>query len=134
MTSKIIAILIVIIALGAGIAFLLKPAKDDSVLTPDPAGFLDNSPVAVTVVMDGEKFIPEMVTIKKGEKVRWINQDTNQHWPASDLHPTHAIYPEFDPLEGVPPGKSWTFAFTKIGTWKYHDHLHPLTRGVIEVK
>jgi hypothetical protein len=55
-------------------------------------------------------------------------------WPASDLHPTHGIYPEFDPQDGIPADEKWTFQFLKSGSFKYHDHLNPFFRGIIFVK
>ncbi len=88
---------------------------------------------SLTVVMNDEGFVPENFTITKNTKVIWVNRGTISHWPASDFHPTHGIYPEFDPLEPVLPGQSWVFVFKKVGDWRYHDHLLPLIRGVINV-
>jgi len=53
--------------------------------------------------------------------------------PASDLHLTHGIYPEFDPQEPIDPKNSWSFQFLKFGKWKFHDHLNPYYRGIINV-
>lgn len=86
------------------------------------------------VRMNAEGFFPESVRIKKGQSVTWLNEGGQPHWPASDLHPTHGIYPEFDPQEPITPGESWTFTFTKLGVWRYHDHLRPILRGIIEVR
>ena len=55
-------------------------------------------------------------------------------WPASDLHPTHSLYSEFDPGEPFESGKAWAFTFDKPGQWGYHDHLKPNHRGVVTVE
>lgn len=86
-----------------------------------------------TVTMKTDSFDPETLTIQKCTKVTFVNQDTVSRWPASNLHPTHGIYPEFDPLKPVEAGKEWSFVFDKVGNWKYHDHLIPSLRGTIAV-
>ncbi len=87
----------------------------------------------VVVLMKADSFDPEILTIKRGTTVEFKNVDTNAHWPASDIHPTHTIYPEFDPQKPIDAGTSWSFIFEKVGSWKDHDHLVPSTRGVIIV-
>lgn len=89
--------------------------------------------VQAEVFMKPDVFEPETLTIKKGATVEFKNEDSQARWPASNIHPTHGIYPEFDPKEPVEPGKSWSFKFDKVGSWKYHDHLIPYIRGVIVV-
>lgn len=86
----------------------------------------------VTQTEDG--FTPEKLTIKRGDIVLFKTSRNKFFWPASDLHPTHLIYPEFDPKDPIEPKKTWSFKFDKVGTWKYHDHLAPYFTGVIEVK
>lgn len=86
-----------------------------------------------TVLMKKDSFEPETVTIKKGATLEFKNVDTTARWPASNIHPTHGIYPEFDPRQPIDPGQSWNFTFDKIGSWKYHDHLIPSIRGNIIV-
>lgn len=85
------------------------------------------------MLMKPDSIEPETLTIKKGTRVSFKNQDSKSRWPASNLHPTHEIYPEFDPQKPIEPGQSWQFAFDKKGTFKYHDHLMPYIRGVIIV-
>jgi hypothetical protein len=78
-------------------------------------------------------FDPPELTIKKGDRVKFVSTNDKQFWPASDLHPTHEIYSDFDPKKPIEVNSSWTFKFTKEGVWKYHDHLFPISRGVIRV-
>lgn len=87
----------------------------------------------ITVNIQAQAFSPSSVSIKRCTKVVFQNTDTALHWPASDLHPTHLIYPEFDPQEPVLAGSSWSFVFDRVGKWRCHDHLNPKVRCVIEV-
>jgi plastocyanin len=85
------------------------------------------------VHMTEEGFEPSDITIAPGDTIRWVNDGKDWHWPASNLHPTHLLYPEFDPLKPVAAGASWDFVFEKAGDWKFHDHLHPDKGGVVHV-
>lgn len=87
----------------------------------------------VTVTRTAEGYEPKEISIKKGEVVLWKNESSEYHWPASDLHPTHAIYSEFDPLKPVASGDEWAFQFNQAGTWKYHDHIRANKVGTVKV-
>lgn len=86
------------------------------------------------VKLGSNGFTPSELSIKPGETVKFTTDLGKPFWPASDLHPTHGIYPEFDPQEPIEPTDSWSFTFLKAGRWRYHDHLQPEFRGIIEVK
>ncbi len=92
---------------------------------------IDNN---LTVQLTDQGFSPEHVEIKQGESLVFENIGQNDHWPASDIHPTHGIYPEFDPKKPIKPDKSWSFKFDKAGVWRMHDHLNPQFTGAITVK
>lgn len=93
-----------------------------------------SSKASALVLMENDKANPDKLTIKRCTKVSFRNNSQRAVWPASDLHPTHGIYPEFDPKQGIDPGREWSFVFDKVGNWRYHDHLAPQIRGVIIVK
>lgn len=93
----------------------------------------NDSLVSVTVTTTDKGFEPETIKIKKGTEVVFKNLGIQPHWPASNLHPTHGIYPEFDPQKAIDPGEAWPFVFKKKGAWRYHDHLYPQVTGSIEV-
>src|SRR3989344_3667849 len=86
------------------------------------------------VKMTPNGFDPQEVTIDVNSSVLFVNQDKVQRWPASNVHPTHDIYPEFDPKEPIEPGKDWVFKPKRAGTFKFHDHISPHFRGVLIVK
>ncbi len=85
------------------------------------------------IEMTKDGFSPESVTVDQNQAIIFINKDTQSRWPASNVHPTHDLYPEFDPKKPIEPGQSWSFKPKKIGEHKYHDHLVPHMRGVITV-
>ncbi len=87
-----------------------------------------------TVSMDEDKFTPETLEIPVGGQIKFINQSEKARWPASNLHPTHGIYPEFDPTREIASGESWIFKFKNRGTWRYHDHLYPQIKGTVIVR
>lgn len=78
-------------------------------------------------------FYPQELTIDKGDMVTFITTQDNFFWPASNLHPYHTVYLEFDPKEPIKPSDSWNFRFDRVGQWKYHDHLAPIYKGKIIV-
>lgn len=89
----------------------------------------------VTVTYDGKSFSPSIVTIKNGDSVTFINSSTGGMSVASNPHPTHTIYPEFDQYKTSAKGqKEFTFTFTKVGSWGYHNHLNPGVGGTVVVQ
>ncbi|GEM_PF-4463729 len=98
-------------------------------------------PTQYIVEIKSNGFNPGFLSIKVGDTVTFINKDTKTHWPASDNHPTHNSYPEpggcigsmFDACHEMLSNSTFSFTFTKVGTWGYHDHLDPFQTGTIKV-
>jgi plastocyanin len=86
------------------------------------------------VRMKADSFEPSTLTISKGETVEFENESGDDKWPASNVHPTHELYPGFDAQEPVLDGDSYEFTFDRTGRWGYHDHLNPDIQGTIVVK
>ena len=87
----------------------------------------------VVVEMTAWGFQPQSIALDNNSTVIFINKDSQAHWPASDVHPTHDLYPEFDPQKGIAPGQSWPFRPKKVGVWRFHDHLFPHFNGTLTV-
>lgn len=85
------------------------------------------------IVLSENGFEPSEVTIKKGGTVTFTNTTERPFWPASNLHPTHGIYPEFDPLRPLKPDEEWSFTFDRIGAHNFHDHIRAYFFGKIYV-
>jgi plastocyanin len=125
----IIGVLAVVLAAAGAYWFFIDGAKTDKQPAAQPKG-----EAAVTIVRTKDGYEPKDVTINVGDIVEWQNKSGEYHWPASDLHPTHGIYPEFDPLTAIAPGDTWRFKFDKPGVWKYHDHIRANKTGTVTVK
>ena len=87
----------------------------------------------VVIEMYRDEYTPSEIKIRQGTTVTFVNKSEVARWPASDLHPSHGIYPEFDPRGPVASGEEWNFTFNKTGEWTMHDHLAPYITGNILV-
>ena len=85
------------------------------------------------IVLHDNGYQPSEITIEKGTLVRFSTTRDKPHWPASNLHPTHFIYSDFDPLRALDPEETWEFVFDKVGVWQFHDHIRSYYRGTITV-
>ena len=129
------ATIIWIVLVLTGIYFFVYKKDNSNTINinytnPTP-GFFDKSSVSqndILVSITVEGFQPSSITIKKGQKVTWINNTSGLSWPASNPHPSHTDYPGFDTELPMKSGQAWSFTFTKVGDWGYHDHLSPTTR------
>lgn len=85
------------------------------------------------VEISTQGFASTSIQINVGDTIIWKNTDSVPHWPASNLHPSHALYSEFDPKQPIQPGEEWRFTFLRSGEWRFHDHVYPARGGVISV-
>jgi len=127
-TKLVGGLILLALLVGGGAWFFLSNQGKAPLDTQDDLG-----EAAVTIVRTNEGYEPKEVTINKGDVVRFLNESDEYHWPASDLHPTHALYSEFDPLRPIAPGEEWKFRFDQIGEWRYHDHIRANKVGKITV-
>ena len=112
--------------------------------TPSPTATHQNAIVTYT----DSGFSPKVTTIKTGATVTFRNQSSGMFWPASGPHPAHTAYDgtslslhctnktatTFDACVGIAASQTYSFKFTKIGTWNYHDHLHSSLTGSVIVQ
>lgn len=84
------------------------------------------------LVVTSNGFSPQVVTIIKGSSVIWTNYSGSDVTVNSDNYPTNTLYP---PLNlGMFPNKfSVSLVFSKVGTFTYHDQLHPQWTGTVIV-
>lgn len=88
----------------------------------------------VSIVLTNEGYTPNNIRITKGTRVTFTTTTFDKFWPASNAHPNHTIYPEFDPKEVVVASSSWSFVFDRVGVWGLHDHVYSYFTGVIHVE
>ena len=79
------------------------------------------------VTLQNFAFSPASVTVKVGDTVTWTNKDSAGHTVASDdgtsfTSPTKAT------------GATFSFTFTKTGTYAYHCSIHPSMKGTVVVQ
>lgn len=90
-------------------------------------------PKIVAVSIDDEGFSPSTVTIPVGTTVVFTNNGQANHRPASDPHPTHDGLPGLDAGRWLVTGETYSFVFTKAGTFGIHDHPRPQVKASITV-
>ena len=78
-----------------------------------------------TVVIEGVKYEPEALTVKRGDIVVWVNKDPFPH--------TVTAKGAFDSHD-IAAGKSWKYTATKTGEYAYICTLHPNMKGTLTVK
>lgn len=153
MNNKILVSVLVLIVAIVGGYFLLKGGEvqapvDEIPVSGMPVPGSETPEMVVTpateniITYTDAGYSPSALTVKVGDTVVFKNESADNMWPASAMHPTHAVYPTtggcfgstFDACRGVLPGDSWSFKFDIAGTWKYHDHLKPSVFGTIVVE
>ncbi|MEK6844114.1 MAG: plastocyanin/azurin family copper-binding protein [Nanoarchaeota archaeon] len=147
--KKGVGIFIIIAVIVAG--FLIynlrsdKTSLQDNTVNRNTVITADSQSNMVEITSSG--FSPQTLNINQGDKVTFVNKDSNPHWPASAMHPTHTVYPGsdikkcdtaeqpiiFDSCRGLKQGEEWSFTFNEKGNWNYHDHIAAGLRGTIIV-
>lgn len=78
-----------------------------------------------TVAMDGTRFVPEAITVKRGDRVTWVNKDPFPH--------TATAAGTFD-SKSIAAGESWSYVARKPGEFAYVCTLHPGMKGTLVVQ
>ncbi len=100
------------------------------------------------IVYTDAGYAPSSVNIKVGDVVVFKNQSLGDSWVGSVMHPTHMAYSgtdlkthcpdadnnDFDQCVSGAPKTSWSFTFTKAGSWGYHNHVNVKHFGKITVE
>jgi len=132
MKKQTLMIIAVLVLVGiAVLVYMQQPKNMPANSATNVSAEVPEGATVITLTKDG--FVPSKITIPAGTTVAFVTENGKIYWPASNLHPSHALYPEFDPLMPVQPDEAWSFTFTKAGEWLYHDHLAPYYTGTITV-
>ncbi len=107
-----------------------SPTASAATVTPTAAAATKTQTISATA----SGFSPQSVTIASGTTVTFKNNGSASVWPASNPHPIHNGLPGFDAKAGIKPGETYSFTFTKTGTFGFHDHLNPSVGGTIIVQ
>jgi len=85
-----------------------------------------NSPARHTVIMEGTRFEPEILAVRPGDTVVWINRDPFPHTAT-------ARSGAFD-SKSIGPERSWKFRPKKSGVFPYFCTFHPAMKGTLRVE
>ncbi len=104
--------------------------------TPSPTPFFASpSPQAsgalsgeVTIHIKNFAFEPAEVTVKKGSRITWINDDTVGHTVTSEAG--KFAFPDSATLSW---NQQYSNVFVNMGTYNYHCNIHPNMKGKIIV-
>ena len=136
------ALVIVLVVIGGALFINPQYSNDTGDSSGAPAGTEDaGTQNEIEESLGGQRvrytrsgFEPRNIDIQRGQTVTFVNEGGFPMWVASDLHPSHNIYPEFDHGRAVGSGESYSFTFTKTGDWNYHNHSRANHTGTVVVK
>jgi hypothetical protein len=124
---SIVAVILLLAAAAVAVGFL-KTTDPGKAAAADLRGQDE-----VHIVLTDKGWEPSKVLISEGTTVVFSSQRPYPYWPASNEHPSHSIYPEFDPKEPVMASSTWSFR-PKQGVWGFHDHIRSYYSGVLYVE
>lgn len=73
-----------------------------------------------TVVMEATSYTPQMLTVKRGDTVVWVNKDPFPH--------TATAAGAFD-SKSIPAGGTWKYTARQVGNHAYTCTFHPNMKG-----
>lgn len=80
------------------------------------------------VIIEQYKFIPQEITVKRGQSVRWENREKRQY---------HSVWfealGEAEPADYLFPDDSYERTFEQAGTFPYRCGPHPEMTGTVHV-
>ena len=121
MAIRILVNAAVVLALAAG--FGACGSKSPTAPGGGGGGGSDGN-ITATITITSTGVSPKEVTISAGQRVQFINSDTQNHTLNSDPHPTHGDCPGIDSVGFISVGQ--TKATSNLNTVRacgYHDHV-----------
>ena len=82
-------------------------------------------PATHTVTIDASRFQPDMLTLKAGDSVVWVNKDIVAHTVTSQAGGSDSGI--------IVPGKPWKHKFNKTGEFAYTCTYHPTMKATLRV-
>lgn len=139
--KKVYIVIIILIILGIAGYFVFAKSDEKSTTTNttpsttttnndtnnDNSSDGSQSSTSNTVGMAGSVFSPKTLTIKKGTKVTWTNNDNTMH----NVIGEDSGGPSSETLN---PGDSYSFTFNDAGTFEYECTFHSGMTGTVIVQ
>ena len=125
-TRTLTASLAILLLVGAGCS---KSAKSTTATTAPASASASASTGAAGSAIDIKDFAfsPKELKVKVGTTVRWSNDDSNTHTVTSSTGPA-----KFDSKD-LKSGATFSFTFTKAGTYSYMCDIHNYMTGTVAV-
>lgn len=106
------------------------PATTPPATTTPPTTTTPTDSATITISATGS-VSPTTVTITRGGRVTFVNNDTRSHDMASDPHPEHTTCTELNQVGFLNSGQSRTSGnLNTARTCTYHDHNLPANAGL----
>lgn len=122
-----IAIIVVLVLIVGGLFLYSASIKQTNVVVVPSASPAVSSPSTQSsqVSIQNFAFNPQIVTVKIGTKITWINNDSAAHTVTSDE--------AGGPLDSsdFAPGESFSVTFNQPGRFNYHCSIHSSMKGTI---
>jgi plastocyanin len=149
-----LGIIIALIVIGGGYFFFAHktqaPVQNPAIQEGSTSAALEttnpNAPADVTVTYTDSGYSPKTVTVPVGTTVTFVNNSSHGMWTASAMHPSHTAYDgttlqqhcathsSFDECSAAGAGATYSFTFTKAGTFGYHNHVQANDTGTVVVQ
>jgi plastocyanin len=78
------------------------------------------------VTVENMKFEPQSLTVRRGDRVVWVNKDLVPHTATANNH-------QFD-SGNIAPQASWTYVASQDGTFEYSCIFHPTMKATLIVR
>jgi amicyanin len=127
-TGVLIAVIVIILLIAGGV--YLSNRNSTPTETTGQQNPSSNNPTGENtekVQIKSFAFSPEMLTIKAGTTVEWINLDSAPHTLVGN-NGMEINSPQ------LAKGQTYTVTFTNLGEYNYHCSIHPSMKGKIIVK
>jgi plastocyanin len=118
------------IAVVAHVALAITGCGGGSGTSPSPTPPPSGGGTAVVTIANNA-VSPQNVTVSRGSRVTFVNNDSRIHDMESDPHPTHTDCPELNQVGFLSPGQSHqTGVLNTARVCGYHDHEQPDARAL----
>jgi plastocyanin len=84
------------------------------------------APTSHVVTIENMQFNPPTLTVKRGDRIVWINKDLFPHTVTGNTH-------AFD-SRSIAANASWSYAPAKAGSYPYGCTFHPTMHGALTVQ
>lgn len=123
--AKVTSLFIAVSAVGFLLSACSSAKPTTAQTNQNSSSSATSQPAANAVTIQNMAFTPNNVTVKVGQTVSWSNQDAVAHTVTSNTSAFES--------GNLARGKTYSFTFTKTGTFPYYCAIHPSMTGQVTV-